>query len=79
MGTRQAALGELYGLAPWLAPRFEPELRVNLRDATLAPLLQELTPVQPLNQMPEVYDRIERRLTERLASEQPLYPRCAAF
>jgi cyclic beta-1,2-glucan synthetase len=70
----KAALGELYGLAPWLTPRFEPELRVNLCDATLAPLLQELTPVQPLDQLPEVYDRIERRLTERLESAQPLYP-----
>jgi hypothetical protein len=70
----KAALGELYGLAPWLDPRFEPELRINLCDATLAPLLQELTPVQPLKQLPEVYDRIERRLTERLESAQPLYP-----
>ncbi len=29
-----AALSELYRLAPWLAPAFEPELRVNMRDAT---------------------------------------------
>jgi cyclic beta-1,2-glucan synthetase len=70
----KVALGELYSLAPWLEPRFEPELRVNLRDATLAPLLQELTPVQPLDRMPGVYDAIERRLIERLESGQPLYP-----
>jgi cyclic beta-1,2-glucan synthetase len=70
----KASLDELYSLAPWLAPQFEPELRVNLRDEMLAPLLQELAAIPALDELPQVYDRIQQRLTERLESNQPLYP-----
>ncbi len=75
----KAALDELYWLAPWLAPEFEGELRVNLLgshqlDSNLAPLLQELARIPSLNELPEVYDRIRQRLSERLESVQPLYP-----
>jgi hypothetical protein len=69
-----AAIDELCRLAPWLAPPFEPELRVNLRDETLAPLMAELAPVPVLEALPELYDRIEWRLEERLQGAQPLYP-----
>lgn len=69
-----AALAELYQLAPWLGPDFEPELRVNLRDVTLTPLVAELTKVPALGDLPRTYDRIRERLRERLSSPRPLYP-----
>jgi cyclic beta-1,2-glucan synthetase len=69
-----AALEELYGIAPWLSPRFEPELRVNMRDVSLAPLLAELCPTPALNTLPDRYDRIQERIAERLSSLEPLYP-----
>lgn len=69
-----AALGELYRLAPWLRPEFEPELRVNLRDATLTPLIAELSKVPALGELPRAYDRIREHLCERLSSSWPLYP-----
>jgi cyclic beta-1,2-glucan synthetase len=69
-----AAIGELYRLAPWLQPSLEPELRVNLRDASLAPLFNELSIVPALSEMPAAYERIRDRLIERLGSAEPLYP-----
>jgi cyclic beta-1,2-glucan synthetase len=69
-----AALKQLYQLAPWLAPAFEPELRVSMRDATFAPLMAELSQVPSLAGLPEAYERIDGRLRERLSSAQPLYP-----
>jgi hypothetical protein len=69
-----AAIGELYRLAPWLQPPFEPELRVNMRDASLAPLLDELTAVPALSGIPASYQRIRDRLIERFGSSEPLYP-----
>jgi cyclic beta-1,2-glucan synthetase len=69
-----AAIVELYRLAPWLLPQFEPELRVNMRDASLAPLFKELSAVPALSELNAAYDRIRDRLIERLGSSQPLYP-----
>jgi hypothetical protein len=69
-----AAIGELYRLAPWLQPPLEPELRVNMRDASLAPLLNELSLVPALSEMTATYLRIRDRLIERLGSSEPLYP-----
>jgi cyclic beta-1,2-glucan synthetase len=69
-----AALKQLYELAPWLAPALEPELRVCMRDATFTPLMAELSKVPALGAMPEAYERIENRLRERLANSKPLYP-----
>jgi cyclic beta-1,2-glucan synthetase len=69
-----AALGQLYRLAPWMAPALEPELRVCMRDATFAPLMSELSKVPTLGGLPAAYDRIEDRLRERLSSSQSLYP-----
>jgi cyclic beta-1,2-glucan synthetase len=69
-----AALKQLYELAPWLAPALEPELRVCMRDATFTPLIAELSKAPALGELPEAYERIENRLRERLASSQPLYP-----
>ncbi len=69
-----AAIVELYRLAPWLQPPYEPELRVNMRDASLAPLFNELSAVPALSEMNARYDRIRDRLIERLGSSEPLYP-----
>ncbi len=69
-----AALKQLYQLAPWLAPAFEPELRVSMRDATFTPLIAELSKVPTLLELPEAYERIRERLRERLSSSRPLYP-----
>ncbi len=69
-----AAMVEMYRLAPWLQPPFEPELRVNMRDASLAPLFQELSPVPVLSEIDATYERVRDRLIERLGSSQPLYP-----
>ncbi len=69
-----AALAQLYQLAPWLAPAFEPELRVNMCDVTLTPLMAELSRVPELGDLPEAYERIRSRLRERLRSPRPLYP-----
>jgi cyclic beta-1,2-glucan synthetase len=69
-----AALQQLYQLAPWLRPVFEPELRVNMRDATLTPLIAELSKVSALGELPRAYDRVRDRLHERLSSPRPLYP-----
>jgi cyclic beta-1,2-glucan synthetase len=69
-----SALKQLYELAPWLAPALEPELRVCMRDATFAPLIEELSKMPALGGLPEAYQRIESRLRERLASPRPLYP-----
>jgi hypothetical protein len=70
-----AALDQLYRLAPWLAPSFEPELRVSMRDATFTPLIAELGQVPALAELPEAYDRVRERLRERLWSARPLYPK----
>jgi len=70
----EAALGELYRLAPWLGPSIDPELRFNLRDASLAPLVAELCRMPVLEELPELYERIHSRLAERLSDAQPLYP-----
>jgi len=69
-----AALQQLYRLAPWLAPALEPELRVCMRDDTFTPLIAELSRVPALGELPESYDRIRDRLRERLSSARPLYP-----
>jgi cyclic beta-1,2-glucan synthetase len=69
-----AALRQLYELAPWLAPAYEPELRVCMRDATFTPLIAELSKVPALGELPEAYKRIRERLRERLSSARPLYP-----
>jgi hypothetical protein len=69
-----AALAQLYQLAPWLAPALEPELRVCMRDATFTPLMAELSKVPTLGELPEAYERIRERLRERLSSPRPLYP-----
>ena len=75
LGERvQALLAELYSLVPWLAPSFESELRVNVRDASLAELMAELSAVPALGELPRQYERIRGRLVERLASPEPLYP-----
>ena len=69
-----AALAQLYELAPWLGPAFEPELRVCMRDDTFTPLMAELSKVPTLGGLPEAYERIRDRLRERLSSSRPLYP-----
>jgi cyclic beta-1,2-glucan glucanotransferase len=69
-----SALAELWQLAPWLSPAFEPELRVNLRDASLASVIAALSQVPKLGQALESYQRIRTRVTERLYSPRPLYP-----
>ena len=73
-GRISAAIDELYRLAPWLQPPFEPELRVNMRDASLAPLLNELSVVPALSEMPATYQRIRDKLFDRMGSSTPLYP-----
>jgi hypothetical protein len=70
-----AALGELYRLAPWLSPEIEPELRLNIRDASLTSLFAELCSMPALGDLPEVYDRIRAELIYRLNDdEKALYP-----
>ena len=69
-----AALKQLYELAPWLTPALEPELRVCMRDDTFTPLIAELSKVPALGGLPEAYERIADRLRERLSSSRPLYP-----
>ena len=69
-----AALEELYRLAPWLGPGVEPELRLNIRDASLAPLLAELCSMPALGDLPEVYERIRTGLIRRLNEANVLYP-----
>ena len=70
-----AALDELYKLAPWLGPDIEPELRLNIRDASLTPLFAELCSMPALEDLPEVYDRIRAELIGRLNDdEKALYP-----
>ncbi len=75
LGQRiDAALRQLYELAPWLAPPFEPELRVNMRDETLTPLMAELSRIPKLGQLPETYERIRGLIDERFSSQRPVYP-----
>lgn len=69
-----AALDELYRLAPWLSPEIEPELRLNIRDASLAPLLADLCPLPALGDLPELYDRIRAGLINRLNDANGPYP-----
>lgn len=69
-----AALAQLYGMAPWLAPACEPELRVCMRDSSFAALIAELSKVPALGELPETYERIRERLQERLSSPRPVYP-----
>jgi cyclic beta-1,2-glucan synthetase len=69
-----SALEELYAFAPWLSPAFEPELRVNMRDSSLSPLLAELSGTPSLSSLPARYERIHERIAERLSSPEPLYP-----
>jgi hypothetical protein len=69
-----AVLAELYTLAPWLTPECESELRVNLRDPSLAALASEISLVAVLTELPYQYERVRERLIERLASSDPLYP-----
>ena len=71
----EAALKQLYQLAPWLGPAFEPELRVCMRDASFTPLIAELSKVPALGELSEAYERIRERLRERLSSSRPLYPK----
>jgi hypothetical protein len=68
-----SALSELYRLAPWLEPAFEPELRVNMRDASLAELFAAISPVVEWKELPATYDHICELITIRLASSAPLY------
>ncbi len=70
----RAALAELYSLAPWLAPEFESELRVNVCDPSLAALVSELSSVPVLADLPLKYQRVRERMIERLSSSEPLYP-----
>ncbi|HUA17535.1 MAG TPA: glucoamylase family protein [Bryobacteraceae bacterium] len=69
-----AVLRELYALAPWLAPPLEPELRLNVLDPSLSALMAELSAPPVLAGLPQQYERIQARLTERLAGADPLYP-----
>jgi hypothetical protein len=69
-----ATLAQLYQLTPWLAPAFEPELRVCLRDLSLTTLMEELSRVPALGELPGAYQRIRDQLRERLASPRLLYP-----
>ena len=69
-----SALDELFSLAPWLAPPLEPELRVNMRDVSLAALMQELGAMPALAELPSAYHRIRDCIIDRLASAAPLYP-----
>jgi cyclic beta-1,2-glucan synthetase len=69
-----ALVTELYALAPWLAPEFESELRLNVRDTSLTALMAELSSVPVLAELPRQYERIRERLIERLADSAPLYP-----
>ena len=69
-----ASLEQLYALAPWLAPEFEPELRVNIRDEKLAALMEGLSRVPVLTELPEQYEYIQQCLLERLTGSEPLYP-----
>jgi hypothetical protein len=69
-----AAIEQLYQLAPWLTPALEPELRVCMRDDTFTPLMAELGKVPALGELPEAYERIRDRVRERLSSSRPLYP-----
>jgi len=70
-----AALKQLYQLAPWLGPAFEPDLRVCMRDATFTPLIAELSKVPAPGELPETYKRVRDRLRERLSSSRPLHPK----
>ncbi len=75
LGERvRAALAELYSVAPWLAPEFESELRVNICSLSLAPLMAELSSVPVLADLPQKYERVRARVLERLSSSEPLYP-----
>ena len=69
-----AALKQVYQLAPWLAPALEPALRVSMRDATFTPLIAELSHVPALGELPDAYERIRDRVRERLRSPRPLHP-----
>ncbi|HYL37105.1 MAG TPA: glucoamylase family protein [Bryobacteraceae bacterium] len=69
-----AALSELYTLAPWLTPEFETQLRVTVCDASLAAVMAELSPVPALAGLPQHYERVRERLIERLSNSEPLYP-----
>ena len=70
----RATLSEIHILAPWLAPEFEPELRVYSRDPGLAALVAEISSIPALVDLPKQYERIHGLLTERLTSSQPINP-----
>ncbi len=69
-----AALSELYRLAPWVEPAFEPELRMSMRDPSFSALFAAISQVPALSGLPESYYRIGEELAARLASYAPLYP-----
>jgi len=69
-----AALSELYGLAPWLEPSFESDLRLNVRDQSLTSLFTDLCQIPALAELPDVYERIRTKVIARLESLEPLYP-----
>jgi len=69
-----ASLGVLYSVAPWLDPALEPELRLNSRDTSLAPLMADLCLIPLIAELPAVYERIGRRTRQRLRETPPLYP-----
>ena len=67
-----AAMEELYAVAPWLAPPFEMDLRQFSGGESLAGVVAELSRVAPLGELPAQYDAAARAIRERLEAPQPL-------
>ncbi|MCC6861507.1 MAG: hypothetical protein IT158_23260 [Bryobacterales bacterium] len=65
-GRIEAALRELYGVAPWVAEPFEMELRMRSGDTAFQPLLERLYPVPSLGELPERYGAIAGGIRELL-------------
>ncbi len=68
----EAALVNLATLAPWLAPPFEPELRLHAKNPLLRDLLTELERIPPLGLLPKQYTAIHRAAAAVLASPAPI-------
>ncbi len=67
------ALAYLYGVAPWLAQPYEPELRMNSSEAGMSDLMRELCRVPTIAELPVYYSGIREKIDHRLTAGPPLH------
>lgn len=67
-----AAVEEMYNVAPWLARPFEMDLRQFSGVASMAAVTAELSRVAPLGKLPAQYAAAARAIRARMEAPQPL-------